>query len=173
MKIDKYNRVLISESEAIESLYKFGVSNFENLYLDNNKLINQYNTAIDINSDIFSKLPIPEDLSITVDEYDLINQELWFMPDSCYNFDIENWLYEKCVSDSELLRVNQELELYKKHNLIILLNYLKFLVDTLRANNIVWGVGRGSSICSFVLYLIGINRINPIKYDLDINEFLK
>ena len=38
---------------------------------------------------------------------------------------------------------------------------MKYLVDTMRNNNIVWGVGRGSSVGSFVLYKIGINRINP------------
>jgi DNA polymerase III alpha subunit len=43
----------------------------------------------------------------------------------------------------------------------------------MRDNNIVWGVGRGSSIASFVLYLIGIHRINSLYYDLSINEFLK
>jgi len=53
------------------------------------------------------------------------------------------------------------------------LKYLKYLVDTLRANNIVWGVGRGSSVASFVLYLIGIHRINSLYYDLPITEFLK
>ena len=42
-----------------------------------------------------------------------------------------------------------------------------FLVDTLRQNNVIWGVGRGSSVSSYVLYLIGINRINPMKFNLN------
>jgi DNA polymerase III alpha subunit len=54
-----------------------------------------------------------------------------------------------------------------------LLFYLKYLVDTLRENKVVWGVGRGSSVASYVLYLIGIHKIDSIKYDLDITEFLK
>jgi DNA polymerase III alpha subunit len=53
------------------------------------------------------------------------------------------------------------------------LRYLKYMVDTLRANNIVWGVGRGSSVASFVLYLLGVHRINSIYYNLDIAEFLR
>jgi DNA polymerase III alpha subunit len=54
-----------------------------------------------------------------------------------------------------------------------LLFYLKYLVDAMRENKIVWGVGRGSSVASYVLYLIGVHRIDSIKYDLDIKEFLK
>jgi DNA polymerase III alpha subunit len=43
----------------------------------------------------------------------------------------------------------------------------------MKENKIVWGVGRGSSVASYVLYLIGVHRIDSIKYDLDIREFLK
>jgi len=63
--------------------------------------------------------------------------------------------------------------LYIDRELIDLLRYLKYFVDTMRANNIVWGLGRGSSVASYVLYLIGVHRINSMYYDLDIGEFLK
>jgi DNA polymerase III alpha subunit len=57
--------------------------------------------------------------------------------------------------------------------MFILLKYLKYLVDTMRENNIVWGVGRGSSVASFVLFLLEVHRINSLYYDLSIDEFLK
>jgi DNA polymerase III alpha subunit len=69
--------------------------------------------------------------------------------------------------------VGQELLLYSERDLFPLLQYLKYLVDTLRANKIVWGVGRGSSVASYVLYLLGVHKINSIKYELEIDEFLK
>ena len=53
------------------------------------------------------------------------------------------------------------------------LRFLVYFTDTLRDKNIVWGVGRGSSVASYVLYLIGVHRINSIRYNLDITEFLK
>jgi DNA polymerase III alpha subunit len=43
----------------------------------------------------------------------------------------------------------------------------------MRDNNIVWGVGRGSSVSSYVLYLLGVHRVNSLYYDLDIHEFLR
>ena len=57
--------------------------------------------------------------------------------------------------------------------MIDLLCYLKYLVDTMREHNIVWGVGRGSSVASYCLYLLGVHKIDSIKYELDIREFLK
>ena len=57
--------------------------------------------------------------------------------------------------------------------MIELLHFMKYLVDTLRKNNVVWGVGRGSSVASYILYLIGVHKVDSIKYNLDINEFLK
>ena len=48
-----------------------------------------------------------------------------------------------------------------------LLRYMIYLVDFMRANNIVWGVGRGSHVASYVLYLIGIHKVNPIPHGLD------
>ena len=35
------------------------------------------------------------------------------------------------------------------------------------------GVGRGSSVASYILYLIGVHRIDSIKYNLDWKEFLR
>ena len=66
-----------------------------------------------------------------------------------------------------------ELELFKKHDMVPLLRFLKFLVDSLRQNNILWGVGRGSSVASYCLYLLGIHKVDSIKYELSITEFLK
>ena len=43
----------------------------------------------------------------------------------------------------------------------------------MRDNGVIWGVGRGSSVASYVLYLIGIHKVDSMYYDLPINEFLR
>ena len=53
------------------------------------------------------------------------------------------------------------------------LKFLVYLIDIMRSNNIVWGVGRGSSVSSYVLYLLGVHKVDSIKYGLDITDFLK
>ena len=50
---------------------------------------------------------------------------------------------------------------------------MKYIVDTLRENKVLWGVGRGSSVSSYVLFLIGIHKIDSVKYNLPIEEFFK
>ena len=68
---------------------------------------------------------------------------------------------------------NHQYILYKERDLIMLLRLFIFLVDYMRKNKFIWGVGRGSAVSSFCLYLIGIHRVDPIKYNLDIKDFLK
>ena len=53
------------------------------------------------------------------------------------------------------------------------LKSMKYIVDTLRENGIIWGVGRGSSVASYVLFLIGVHKIDSVKYNIPIEEFFK
>ena len=96
----------------------------------------------------------------------------WFIPKKYQDMDIEEFLVNLCPKEN-YDRLVQELNLYHKHNMIPVLKTMKYIVDTLRENNVVWGVGRGSSVSSYVLYLIGIHKIDSIKYNLPIEEFFK
>jgi DNA polymerase III alpha subunit len=113
------------------------------------------------------------DPKISVAEFDTLNQNKWHMPQQYRDMDIAQFVLEQCQDDSELQRAGMELLLFQERDMFDLLKYLKYLVDTMREHNIVWGVGRGSSVSSFVLYLIGIHKINSLYYDLSIDEFLK
>ena len=95
------------------------------------------------------------------------------MPEQYQKLDVERYLIEKCKSSEEIERVEAELVEFESRNMYNLLRYMIYLVDFMRANNIVWGVGRGSSVASYVLYLIGIHKVNSIQYDLDYREFLR
>jgi DNA polymerase III alpha subunit len=95
------------------------------------------------------------------------------MPDEYKNLDIAKYVLDQCENETEMQRAGKELLLYQERDMFVLLRYLKYLVDTMRNNNIVWGVGRGSSVSSFVLFLIGVHKINSLYYGLDVDEFLK
>jgi DNA polymerase III alpha subunit len=101
-----------------------------------------------------------------------INSNRWFIPDEYYP-NLTEMLYGMCETEIQRDRVSQELELYIKHGMYDVLHVMKYIVDTLRANNIVWGVGRGSSVASYVLFLIGVHKIDSIKYSIPIEEFFK
>jgi DNA polymerase-3 subunit alpha len=110
---------------------------------------------------------------ISVEQFDQSQQSNWHMPNEYRDMDIAKWVLDQCSGEAELQRVGEELLRFQELELFELLRYLKYLVDTLRKNNVVWGVGRGSSVSSFVLYKIGVHRINSLYYDLDHREFLK
>jgi len=117
---------------------------------------------------------MPEsDISLSVDEYDLANQHNWLMPEEYKQIDIAQHVIDCCKTDAEIQRAGEELLMFQKRNLFNLLKYLKYLVDTMKENNIIWGVGRGSSVASYVLYLLGVHRVDSMYYDLDPKEFLR
>ena len=117
---------------------------------------------------------MPEtDVSLSVDEYDLMNQHNWLMPEEYKQIDIAQHVIDCCKTDAEIQRAGEELLMFQQRNLFNLLKYLKYLVDTMKENNIIWGVGRGSSVASYVLYLLGVHRVDSMYYDLDPAEFLR
>lgn len=173
MKINKFGEVILDESEIIRGLYSGKITDLSKINIDDVGLIEKFNKAKTENADVFSKLSLFIEDDVTIEEFDKNNSSHWFMPESYKNMDIELFILEQCKEDREFERVAEELLLYRQHNMIELLKYLKYLVDTMRENNVVWGVGRGSSLASYCLYLIGVHKIDSIKYQLDIHEFLK
>ena len=68
-------------------------------------------------------------------------------------------------------RVDNELAMIKKMNMAEFFRTLIYVVETLKSTKTVWGVGRGSSCASLVLYLIGLHRVDPVKFNIDMTEF--
>lgn len=170
MRIDKFGLVELNSDDSFNILYR-GNLNIHDYFFDKDTT-NLFNKGIEINKDAFNKLVEYTELNTDLNDFDKKNQSRWFMPkDYCEN--LIEWIYSQCNTQTQLDRVTLELELYMKHNMLDLLFFLKFLVDKMRAANIVWGVGRGSSVSSYVLYIIGIHKIDSIKYNLDIHEFFK
>ena len=133
----------------------------------------QYNRALaELGIDL-PRLPQLIEHSETVAEFDRKNCAEWYMPESYAGMDVKQYLLDKCGTDAERERVQAEYELFEKKGFTKVLQFLIYFVDTLRSNNMVWGVGRGSSVSSFCLFLIGIHKINPLLYDLDYREFLR
>lgn len=115
----------------------------------------------------------PEDSNIPVPEFDRKQQSHWFMPDEYRDFDIAEHVLSLCQTPEELQRVAEELLLYQEKDLFDLLRYLRYLVAVMQENRVIWGVGRGSCVASYVLYLLGVHRINSLYYDLNPREFLR
>ena len=130
-----------------------------------NDLREQLEEKLEINQDLFPDLPPQLSWQQRIDE--------WLIPQQYRELDIENYLLALSRNDKDLVRVQWELEEFEKRKLLPVLRTIKYLVDIMREHKIVWGVGRGSSVSSLVLFLIGVHRIDPIKWNLDAGEFFK
>ena len=113
------------------------------------------------------------DSDTDVAEWHNRQQSNWHMPEEYKNMDIAAHVLSLCRNEAELQRCGTELLLYQERNLFDLLRYLTYLVAVMQDNRIIWGVGRGSSVASYVLYKLGVHRIDSMYYDLDPQEFLR
>jgi hypothetical protein len=168
MRIDSYGQMIFDEADLLNLYYTNPEIKLENVLMENSIKFSDELELENIPRLIEYKLS-----NTTKSQFDEQAQNNWFMPKEYLDMDIAKWILEQCKDDSELQRAGQELLMYQERNMFTLLKYLKYLVDTMRQHNIVWGVGRGSSVASFVLYLIGIHRINTLYWDIPIEEFLK
>jgi hypothetical protein len=175
MKLNQLSEPVFSSQDLIKEIYKGNLSKIALSKIDENDL--EYMSYIEfVDKNKLTDWPLPQiyfENNQSQQSFDLTNQNNWFMPEEYTNFNIVDYLKSLCVNDIELTRVNEELELFKNHNMLDLLKFLKYLVDKMREDKILWGVGRGSSVASYCLYLLGVHKIDSIKYELDIREFLR
>ena len=162
--LDKHNRYISDENTGIEMLYK-GVE-LSNAEFGNSTDIvkfQQFANDLDVNL-----LKILGD-----DDYDRINT--YNIPEHYKSLDVKEYV-RQLVSDGDsdqTGRVEMELTMFEERNLFPVIQILIYIIETMRKHKLVWGVGRGSSVASYVLYLIGAHKVNSLSYNLDIEEFLK
>jgi len=169
---DKFSRSLIDDDHGIEMLYN-------NKSLDDAEFVNSddvglYNTLCD-HLDL-RPLGVLDEMDIDIPTYHTQQQTKWFIPDEYKAIDIEQYISQRLPKDVRIeavQRISIELEMYRTRNLYPILQVLIYIIDTMRSNDIVWGVGRGSSVASYVLYILGVHKVDSLKYNLDIKEFLK
>ena len=169
MRLDKYSNPVFNEIDIFDAVYRnhqFNVA--DTMLVERTDPIKQLETELGF------KFLEPYETHFEVSDYDSACQSNWNMPNEYKTLDIEAWLWEQTPPwDPQHTRVLEELTAFKERNMMDLLRWLKYFVDTMRTNNVVWGVGRGSSVASYILFLIGVHKIDSIKYNLDWQEFLR
>jgi hypothetical protein len=173
MKINHVGEYVYSDHDIIDLVMQGrGISSLLGLVVDHTVDLEALSGLLGEPGNL-STWHVPTDAEISIDEYDSRQQNHWFMPPEYRDLDIAKHVLRSCCDDAELQRVGQELLMFQERDMFDLLRYLKYLVDVMRDNNIVWGVGRGSCVASFVLYKLGVHRVNSLYYDLDPAEFLR
>lgn len=169
MLFDIYGNTIFQNKDIFDLLYSRKIENIDKIIAESDteveKLL-EYSTLKFKTSDSI-------DYSQSIEEFDLANQSKWFIPEEYKNLDIEEYCLNKCSTDEERHRVQEEFKEFKQRKMITLLQVLKYVVDTLKSNNVIMGVGRGSSVASYVLYLLDVHKINSLQHNLDWREFLR
>lgn len=158
MHIDQHSQYILSEDDVCSLLMKGITKHHSKIPVD---FTIQKTDLID---------PLPLTIPSTLSHTDRI--DMWKMPKEYRELDVFEYVINKTPIEN-LDRVTTELLLYSEYNAENLLRYCVYLVDTFRKHNIMWGVGRGSSTASYVLFLINIHRIDSVKYDLPLSDFFK
>jgi DNA polymerase III alpha subunit len=153
----------LKESDLVELLYqgKSGALTVANDMLDNYKAGCQ---ALG-QEPVFMIKEIPDSVEEAITQ--------WNIPQEIAELDLDVYFAEKVSTVEEAVRVADELALYRERNMEPMLRFMIHLVNVMTEHKIVWGVGRGSSVSSFLLYLAGLHSINSVKYNLDIKEFIR
>lgn len=162
------NEIIIDEDKLVE-LFLQG-KNVHMVTMENTVQVDTYNHF----SNLFriGKTIDVETPSGGSDKYNKELVENWYMPDEYKTLNIVDYIlglspeenYDRCF---------EELEEFEQRDLMPLLKYMVYFVSLMKENNVVMGVGRGSSVASYILYLIGVHKIDSIKYDLDYKEFFR
>ena len=173
MKQDKFGQMIFAEDDVIDLVMQGRpIQSMSNMLVDASVNLEKSALLLDcipslINYDTLINL------SESLEDFDRRLQQTWHMPQQYKDMDIAQYILNLCKTDAELQRCGQELLLYQERDLFDLLRFLKYLVDTMTKNHVIWGVGRGSSVASYVLYKLGVHRIDSMFYDLDPGEFLR
>lgn len=135
-----------------------------------------------------------EELSRNIKRYNLISETpldvkynnrdidpTWDIPEEYLNIDIREYCINKvreminseAYNDAAMSRIEYECQLIKNLNMSDLFRSIIFLIDYFKQNNIVWGVGRGSSCASYVLYLFGLHCVDCLVFNIDAKEFFR
>jgi DNA polymerase III alpha subunit len=154
-----------SEIDSLISLYDIKYVNYHN------EETLRYNKNVDNKKQLLVKnsCEIPKKQWIIPEEYKNINVIEYVA--TKHTKIIENLSSEETLGRET--RLAKELVLYHKKHLFPVLQTIIFIINTLIEKNIVWGVGRGSSVSSYVLYVIGLHDVDSYAYNFDINDFIK
>lgn len=168
---DDYGQQIYSEDDVMDIVMS-GASyeQVRSIMVDDTVDIERLATYVEVLPTVFQKYYKSAE---SIEHFDRKLQAQWRMPEKYKQLDIAQHILDLCRTDAELQRVGEELLLYQERDLFNLLRYMAYLVDVMRENQVIWGVGRGSSVASYCLYLLGVHRIDSLYYGLDIKEFLR
>lgn len=106
----------------------------------------------------------------------------WQLPEEYQALDLQEYMAKKfeanCPAgytpemvERAIDRIADELHEVEARGMVQFMQTVIYVIDQLRANDVLWGVGRGSSCASYLLFLIGLHVVDCVAMDVDFEEF--
>lgn len=170
-RVDAWGRTIVGLADIESILY--GGGDIQGVLVDPSEAVERFNALCRSQDRPEFVLHTPGPLAHTPEEEHARRRSEWIVCEHLREVDVRAFLLSLCDNAEQEQRINEEMDLFEDRGLVPLLQTMMCLVDHFRQNKVVWGVGRGSSVASYALYRIGVHKIDPLKYGLDIGEFLK
>jgi len=160
----RFDGVVEVPASRVSELLMLGLSPHQFRVFESDAEIKKFNSVSD------------EKIEIATDESANVNSD-WNLPDCYKNLDLTLYFSELLSRLPEdktgvrEIRVGNELLEVKNRGLENMFRTIIYVLDILKEKNIIWGVGRGSSCASFLLFLMGLHLVDPIKYQIPYQEF--
>lgn len=161
------NGISIVEPEQVPDLLLRGLSPSQIQVVESSDDVEQFNSRSNEPLLVFD----PES------SIDLTLEKRWLLPQEYLDLDLKAYfdqflqaLPEDIQERAEVRIANELTEVYTRH-FEDGLRTIIYVVDTFKKNKQIWGVGRGSSCASYLLYLIGLHKVDCLKYDVSYHEF--
>lgn len=107
----------------------------------------------------------------------------WKLPEPHLSMDLQSTVVARAVDRLKELnypedvhlracqRIQDELDEIERRGMVEFVKTIIYILDTFRQKGVVWGVGRGSSCASYILFILGLHSVDPVLYDVPLSEF--
>lgn len=167
---DELGRTIYHRDAVLDALLE-GKEPKGTIVLSSQDEIRKYTSAPSLNSKYTFDLPITD--SEYAAQLHLDQQAHWCYPPEFEEIDILEYVYSLCSDDKERARVKVEYDYFVEANALNLLRYIVYILSVCVEQDVIWGIGRGSSVSSYLLYKLGVHSVDSLAYDLDFSEFAK
>lgn len=76
-------------------------------------------------------------------------------------------------TEEEDKRIEMEVDYFIRSGNILFVLWTSDTINKFKEDGVIWGVGRGSSCASYVLYLLDVHCVDSIAYDIPFRELSK
>lgn len=175
LKIELEDRILwadgsisVSPENLIDYFFKLSKSgNLDKLYVTNiSNQVKEFNKISEI------PLSIKKEINLSTINWNIPDKYKYLNLDE-YLLSLANKIENDELYETRLKRLAYEIYIFKEFKFDIILKCLIYIIDTFKENNQVWGVGRGSSCSSYLLYLLEVHDVDSVKYNIDLSDFIK